>query len=181
MKQGRFLVLSKNKRKRICSSLVSIDSFSLLKNKFLAGFKVSEQCEANLGKNYFKVIRNDSPGRFYKIYLEKLACNYGGYRYYFKCPSCSRRMRKLYLTQGFFLCRKCLRLSYQSQKLRPEGRCVLKQHKIENTLKKLGGTLDKKPKWMKKHKFNSLKAKHFDYDIQYQEIFHKKILNSFPI
>lgn len=55
---------------------------------------------------------------FYKIPLEKLACN--GCTF-FRCPGkdCNRRMRKLYYSQGNFLCRKCLNLNYSSQQISP--------------------------------------------------------------
>lgn len=52
----------------------------------------------------------------YKILLEKTPCNYGGVRFWFLCPHCGRRMRKLHL-YGVrkFLCRVCLNLSYASR------------------------------------------------------------------
>lgn len=57
----------------------------------------------------------------YLITLTYSSCNYGGRRWWFVCPltkngvSCGRRVRKLYLQQGLFGCRKCHNLCYSSQ------------------------------------------------------------------
>ena len=58
----------------------------------------------------------------YYIKLERTACNYGGWRYWFLCPVvkdgvlCENRCSKLYLPPGgkFFGCRHCYDLTYQS-------------------------------------------------------------------
>jgi len=52
------------------------------------------------------------------ISIIKTPCNYGGKRHWFLCPFCSRKALKLYLSPGnnYFGCRKCLQLSYRSQK-----------------------------------------------------------------
>jgi hypothetical protein len=46
--------------------------------------------------------------------------NAGGLVYWFLCPGCERRKRKLYLPSGevVFLCRKCHNLAYRAQQLR---------------------------------------------------------------
>ncbi len=46
--------------------------------------------------------------------------NTGGLVYWFLCPGCGRRKRKLYLPTGeaVFLCRKCHDLAYRAQQLR---------------------------------------------------------------
>jgi hypothetical protein len=43
--------------------------------------------------------------------------NYGGTRYWFKCPHCNRRVRKLYAGAGIgvLACRTCFGLVYDSQ------------------------------------------------------------------
>jgi hypothetical protein len=51
------------------------------------------------------------------IELEKTSCNFGGQRYWMKCPGCGKRVRKLYSPphKTYFRCRTCYDLIYQSQ------------------------------------------------------------------
>jgi len=53
----------------------------------------------------------------YTVPLETIPCYFGGARYYFTCPECSRRVGVLYLAPGevYFRCRHCQDLSYQSR------------------------------------------------------------------
>jgi len=51
-----------------------------------------------------------------KVPLSWTPCNYGGNRPWFSCPSCGRRVAKLYLASRYFLCRHCNNLSYSSQR-----------------------------------------------------------------
>ena len=50
----------------------------------------------------------------------ELDCHFGGVRFWFVCPGCSRRVGVLYLAPGHdrFRCRYCLRLAYESQNYR---------------------------------------------------------------
>ena len=48
------------------------------------------------------------------VFLEWTACNYGGHRPWFECPSCGRRVGILYLRRLRFKCRECHDLTYQS-------------------------------------------------------------------
>lgn len=57
-------------------------------------------------------------------------CNYGGYRYWFKCPKCDRRVAVLHAHGVCFYCRKCLNLAYQSQRSSYRDRCLTRRHKI---------------------------------------------------
>ena len=54
----------------------------------------------------------------YKVMLEATRCNYGRYRWWFRCPlvGCGRRVGKLYLPPGanYFGCRHCYNLTYES-------------------------------------------------------------------
>ena len=54
----------------------------------------------------------------YRVYLDTTPCNYGGERWWFRCPSCGRRCRILYGGPEF-TCRVCRDLTYRSQQ---EGR-----------------------------------------------------------
>lgn len=44
-------------------------------------------------------------------------CYYGGTREWFECPKCHKRAGILYLDNDNFSCRKCLNLTYISQKM----------------------------------------------------------------
>ena len=64
------------------------------------------------------------------IALERTACPYGGYRPWFSCPVCSRRVGILSGYQGLFKCRHCYGLKYSSQYKHPVERLIAKQHKL---------------------------------------------------
>ena len=57
-----------------------------------------------------------------EVSLITTPCNFGGVRYWFVCPMCSRRVGGLYLAPGerYFMCRKCNNLTYHSR-----NRCVI--------------------------------------------------------
>jgi hypothetical protein len=48
--------------------------------------------------------------------ITRTACNYGGWRYWFLCPTCKRRCGLLYRRgySEYFACRKCHDLTYRS-------------------------------------------------------------------
>lgn len=56
----------------------------------------------------------------YKLELLKIPCNFGGFRWYFKCgllkndKYCGRRVAILYSVGNYFGCRHCADLSYES-------------------------------------------------------------------
>ena len=54
----------------------------------------------------------------YKVTLVTTRCNYGKYRWWFRCPllGCGNRVGKLYLPPGakYFGCRRCYHLTYES-------------------------------------------------------------------
>ncbi len=43
------------------------------------------------------------------------SCHYGGFRYWFECPSCGKRAGRLYFTNHGIQCRTCSNLNYRSQ------------------------------------------------------------------
>ena len=55
----------------------------------------------------------DSEELNYEIKLATTPCNYGGFRYWFLCPKCNRRVVKLYLNK-YYYCRHCHNLTYRS-------------------------------------------------------------------
>jgi len=74
--------------------------------------------------------------------LDQTACHFGGVRYWFVCPACSRRVGVLYLAPGhdYFRCRHCLGLAYESQNYRGwDGGyypALARLEKLERTVKR---------------------------------------------
>jgi hypothetical protein len=72
----------------------------------------------------------------------RVPCRYGGTRPFFSCPGllngllCKRRVVKLYLAGQHFRCRRCHRLTYQSQ---AEGLCDRALRRAEKLRVRLGG------------------------------------------
>jgi hypothetical protein len=52
-------------------------------------------------------------------------CFFGGYRPWFRCNYCQRRVRKLYYASGFCACRTCCNLRYASQRRGAKSRRYL--------------------------------------------------------
>lgn len=54
------------------------------------------------------------------VKITKTRCNLGGWRYWFVCPMCNRRIGMLYRKPlgSSFLCRHCQNLTYQLTKYR---------------------------------------------------------------
>lgn len=50
----------------------------------------------------------------YTIHLSTTEPHYGGSRYWFNCPSCSKRVAVLYCA-GIYVCRHCIGANYSSQ------------------------------------------------------------------
>ena len=71
-----------------------------------------------------------------RISLSNTPLHLGGYRSWFLCPGCDRRVAVLYGGKRF-RCRHCLNLRYQSQRETPRFRAI---SRIQRVRKKLGGT-----------------------------------------
>ncbi|WP_201619018.1 hypothetical protein [Psychrobacter maritimus] len=69
----------------------------------------------------------------YNIELAKTSCNYGNYRYWFLCPSCSKRTGVLYCA-GSYVCRHCIGASYHSQLQQPVDRIYTKLNALRERL-----------------------------------------------
>lgn len=78
----------------------------------------------------------------YRVPLVYTLCPFGGRRWWFICPNtrCRRRNRVLYECGDYFVCRKCTRLLYESQKyLRPDLKLfddLFKAERFERNLKR---------------------------------------------
>lgn len=91
------------------------------------GFSVSNHA---VHLNYFIGGRDASQ----TIIRAQTPCHYGGFRQWFKCPTCQRRTALLYLLRGRFACRHCQQVAYSSQSEDVLGRMWRKQGGIEARL-----------------------------------------------
>lgn len=85
------------------------------------------------------------------VALEWTACRYGGWRPWFLCPGyghgigCGRRVALLYLGGGYFRCRHCLRLVYESQRESSGDRGLVKAQRIRQRLGGSGNMMEPFP------------------------------------
>lgn len=73
----------------------------------------------------------------YRVSLLSTFCRYGGMRWWFQCPdaSCERRVRILYQSGKYFVCRKCARLWYDSQRyVNPSTKFLINECKADGLL-----------------------------------------------
>ena len=98
----------------------------------------------------------------YSIRLDKTPCNYGGYRYWFRCPSCSKRVSVLYCA-GAYVCRGCIGACYGSQLQQPIDRLFSRADAIRQRLGWRSGIAygnGSKPKGMHSKTFDRLVNEH---------------------
>lgn len=101
----------------------------------------------------------------YEVELETTKCNFGGERYWFKCPECSKRACVLY-GGTIFKCRSCHGLVHKSRNESALDQAIRRLHKEKDKLYTNDdiGLYDSvkwlfKPKWMRPKVFNTKKAK----------------------
>ena len=98
----------------------------------------------------------------YQVPITWTPCHYGGERPWFICPnvSCQRRVGKLYLRGGYFICRHCAGAAYGSQRETVSDRLMRKARKIR---RRLGASMNltesvwRKPKGMHWKTFERLR------------------------
>jgi hypothetical protein len=117
----------------------------------------------------------------YHVPYTRTPCNFGGYRYWFICPSrrCGRRVAKLYSLRRYFLCRHCHNLAYASQNEDKVARLNRKMRKLRS---KVGGSSDdlispfpEKPKGMHWETFLRLEQKDFEANREKMRIISEQI------
>lgn len=179
--------------KRPCSDfgLCEIDSFDMYKNRELIELVRNSPDRRSFEVPRYKLkatllagsdsLRVDYERGSYIIPVERMPCNYGGYYYFFRCPQCKTRMRKLYCLEGRYLCRKCANLGYLTQRLRPSRRCLAMARKIKDKLEGMAGSLERKPPWMKQRTFKKLKSRHFEYSvIKWDKASRRELVTYYP-
>ncbi len=76
----------------------------------------------------------------YRVSLLSTLCRYGGMRWWFQCPhtGCQQRVRILYQSGKYFVCRKCARLWYDSQRyVNPGFKPMIDELKADNLFETL--------------------------------------------
>lgn len=93
------------------------------------------------------------------ISLDRTPCNYGGFRTWFFCSHCWKRVAVLYGAGKYFLCRHCYDLTYSSQQEGRHDRLIRKARKIRKRLGASGDLTEPilfKPKHMHQKTFDRL-------------------------
>ncbi len=166
-------IKKKHNPKALCSWFSEIDSFEMFKNKEGLEWvrRSQDRVLLEIPRYKFKAMLEENDDirvvfeqGTYIIPVESKPCNFGGFYRFFHCPQCNSRMRKLYCLQGRYLCRKCAKLSYYSQQLRPLKRTRYMQYKATDYLKNRAGSLEQKPPRMRQHTFQKLRRKYLLYD-----------------
>ena len=94
------------------------------------------------------------------VSFDRTPCNYGGYRTWFLCPQCWRRVAVLYGAGKYFWCRHCYNLTYSSQQESKANRLMRKARKIRARLGASDSLMEPilfKPKNMHQKTFDRLR------------------------
>lgn len=175
-------VKRQHRAKSLCDYQTCIDSFALFKEGECAGFTVKKEGKVEIlakAKDNHFIVKSDEYS--FNLAFEKQPCHFGGFRYFFRCPKCNNRMRKLYRYGCIFVCRKCLNLGYRSQSVASSQRFWLMGKKIVTALEEQGGSLYEKPKWMRWATFEKLKAKHHEYEWKSERATYKEFHSMFGV
>lgn len=111
-----------NDTKQLTDSYRAISTLALRKAAPPQEREVSGQL-FNLGGTQVRLIQDPVARDWYLelqggvVNLLRTRCHFGGYREWFECPGCERRSGVLYLHENEFRCRKCLNLTYFSQRM----------------------------------------------------------------
>ncbi len=124
---------------------------------------------------YSRDSKNESHIINQKIYLEKTPCNYGGFRSWFLCPKCGRRVEILALQNNRFYCRHCHKLPYGSNREPMISRLIRKRDKIEKMIS--SSLYAKKPKGMHQKTFDRLAKSHWDLDLEIDSYIYARFSN----
>jgi len=94
------------------------------------------------------------------ISFDRTSCNYGGYRTWFLCPRCWKRVAILYGAGKYFFCRHCYDFTYSSQQESRPDRLMRKARKIRARLGASNNLMESilfKPKNMHQKTFDRLR------------------------
>jgi hypothetical protein len=112
------------------------------------------------------------------IPIEQVRCPFGGTRPYFRCPGvfngipCGDRVAKLFLATHWFLCRRCSRLAYASQRETGLDRTLRRANKIRCRLggeAGLAARFPERPKGMWWRTYDRLRWRVFEAEMAAEE------------
>jgi hypothetical protein len=151
--------------KKLCDNLPQLDAFWVMK-QLPQRDSETQRCTASI---------NDASTY---ILITRQTCNFGGFRYFFTCPGCSRRMRFLYFDDmhKFFRCRRCLNLCYRTQRLRRTELYLWRRDAIENQLASAGGSLHRRPKGISTAAFRKLVQRHWLYGSKLEDMLEREAI-----
>jgi len=98
-----------------------------------------------------------------RVRTQTTPCHLGGYRHWFTCPRCSKRIAVLYAPGRYFACRQCGELCYATQKQNAGDRASTKAEKLRKRMGWEAGILNGdggKPKGMHWTTYQRLKCHH---------------------
>lgn len=165
----------KHKPKALCSwsQFHALDSFEMFRRPIMMELVKNSKDKISLTIPEYELtafLRDDNSlfVKFnqgsYLIPVEAKIPTFGGLYYFFHCPLCSKRMRKLYCLKGQYQCHKCANLGYASQRYRPSIRNLLNAAQVRDKLKNYCGSLNNKPPRMHKSTFQKARIKYIKYD-----------------
>jgi hypothetical protein len=100
----------------------------------------------------------------YRVWLRRVPCRFGGYRWWWQCPRTGRDSAKLYLPPGgtMFLSRRAYRMAYISERGGPVDRSHRRQARLYAKLGKQYVLFDqcppRRPKGMHRRTYERLQA-----------------------
>lgn len=119
--------------------------------------------------NYQATINGEPQVIIYQVKLARQAVHFGGYRYWFLCPACQRKVALLYYDHGVFACRHCHNLGYRVQREQSYQQAIRKAEKLRKKLKWSDCILScpgDKPKWMHQRTFERLQQETLKCTVQ---------------
>jgi hypothetical protein len=108
------------------------------------------------------------------VNFDRTPCHFGGYRKWFLCPGCGRRVVAIYAAGKYFLCKHCYNLTYVTQRESITDRLTRKERKIRMRLGGSGNLLEPfpwKPKGMHWATYERLRSKAEQANFLYRLIF----------
>ena len=120
----------------------------------------------------------------YRVQLDRVEMNLGGYKPYFRCRSCGSRREKLYLSSksDYFLCRECLDLTYKSCQQSGDRAATIRR-KLRKLYKQLDSEwkgvaysrIPDKPKNMHYETYWEIKKKIISYERELDRLLMQKV------
>lgn len=98
-------------------------------------------------------------GATQRISLVWTRCHFGGWRPWFRCDGCNRRVGNLYNTGASLTCRRCLDLWYASQRRGSKSRSYLQALKLRlrlNGIASIGEPIPDRPRRMHRRTYQRL-------------------------